>query len=155
MEYTKGEHAVYPRCGVVTVVELTQKEIAGQLLTFYVCATASERILVPVGKAAQVGLRRLIGPDQVGELVEILRQPGDDQAREAWVRRQRHYDQKLRSGSIHEVAEVVRDLRLRREEKQLSCGERRMLDESLGLLTTEVATNTGRRPEEVVAMLGL
>jgi CarD family transcriptional regulator len=97
------------------------------------------RILVPVDKADQVGLRRIAGENEIEEVLEILRDKEIHIDRQTWNRRYRGFMEKIKSGSLFEVAEVFRDLYRLKGMKPLSFGERRMLDTAKGLIVQEMA----------------
>jgi CarD family transcriptional regulator len=94
---------------------------------------------VPVDKAEQVGLRRVAGKDEIQEVLEILRDKEIHIDRQTWNRRYRGFMEKIKSGSLFEVAEVFRDLYRLKGLKPLSFGERRMLDTARGLIVQELS----------------
>ncbi len=138
-----GELAVYPGHGVVRIEELRRQEIAGQRRHFLVLRMVEDdsRILIPREKAEDVGLRRVMGRKQVARIWEILRTRPARRRRGGltWSRQFRDYRDKLRSGSVFDIAEVLRDLLQLQREKELSFGERRVLDSARSLLVHELA----------------
>ena len=100
---------------------------------------AIRRILVPIDKSDQVGLRRVAGKQEIGEVMQILREKEVQLDRQTWNRRYRGFMEKIRSGSLFEVAEVFRDLYRLKVMKPLSFGERRMLDTARGLIVQELS----------------
>jgi CarD family transcriptional regulator len=136
-----GDLAVYPAHGVARVEAIESRELGGQQSTFYVLRVLnnSMRVMVPVTKVEQVGLRNLVSEDEIEAVYEILRTRVLAVDRTTWNRRQREYTEKIRTGSIFEVAEVMRDLCLLRNGKDLSFGERKMLDTARGLLLKELS----------------
>ena len=126
LEFAVGDLAVYPAQGVAKVSAIESRELGGQESTFYVLRVLDNnmRVMVPVTKSVQVGLRGLVGDDEIEAVYEILRTRELAVDRTTWNRRQREYTEKIRSGSI-EVAEVMRDLCLLRTGKDLSFGERK------------------------------
>jgi CarD family transcriptional regulator len=136
-----GDLAVYPAHGVARVEAIESRELGGQQSTFYVLRVLnnSMRVMVPVTKVEQVGLRCLVSEDEIEAVYEILRTRVLAVDRTTWNRRQREYTEKIRTGSIFEVAEVMRDLCLLRNGKDLSFGERKMLDTARGLLLKELS----------------
>ena len=141
LEFAVGDLAVYPAQGVAKVVAIESRELGGQESTFYVLRVLDNNmpVMVPVTKSVQVGLRGLVGDDEIEAVYEILRTRELAVDRTTWNRRQREYTEKIRSGSIFEVAEVMRDLCLLRTGKDLSFGERKMLDTAKGLLLNELS----------------
>ena len=123
------------------VIGIEKKEVYGKIQRFYVLRGLETglRILVPTDKADQVGLRRVAGDDEIGEVMEILREKEVHLDRQTWNRRYRGFMEKIRSGSLFEVAEVFRDLYRLKGMKPLSFGERRMLDTARGLIVQELS----------------
>ncbi len=146
-----GDKAVYPSQGVTEVVGIESKEISGNVAVFYVLTllNTQKKILVPLARASDVGLRRVINGQEVEKVYQILHQreiPSDNQT---WNRRYRRYLEKIKTGSVYDVAEVMRDLHLRQRDKPLSFGERKMLDTARTLLVQELAVSLSRDPEEL------
>jgi CarD family transcriptional regulator len=140
-EFIIGDKAVYPSQGVAEIIGIEKKEIFGKIQRFYVLRALDSglRILVPVDKAEQVGLRRVAGKDEIQEVLEILRDKEIHIDRQTWNRRYRGFMEKIKSGSLFEVAEVFRDLYRLKGLKPLSFGERRMLDTAKGLIVQELS----------------
>ena len=150
-EFTIGDKAVYPSQGVAEIVGIEQKEISGKLQKFYVLRVleSDNRIMVPTDKSSQVGLRRVAGEDEIGEVLQILREKEVHLDRQTWNRRYRGFMEKIRSGSLFEVAEVFRDLYRLKEMKPLSFGERRMLDTARGLIVQEISISQAQDETKV------
>jgi len=146
LEFQVGDKAVYPAQGVAEVVGIDSKEISGKIQKFYVLKVLESemRILVPVEKAAQVGLRGVVQEDQIREVYDILKEKEIHIDKQTWNRRYRGFMEKIKTGSLFEVAEVFRDLYRLKSTKTLSFGERRMLDTAKNLIVKElsVAKNT-------------
>ena len=140
-EFTIGDMAVYPSQGVAQIVGIEQKEISGKVQHFYVLRVleTDNRIMVPTDKSGQVGLRRVAGQDEIGEVLQILQDRDVHLDRQTWNRRYRGFMEKIRSGSLFEVAEVFRDLYRLKGMKPLSFGERRMMDTARGLIVQEIS----------------
>jgi CarD family transcriptional regulator len=140
-DFTIGDKAVYPSQGVAEVIGIEQKEISGKIQKFYVLRVleSDNRIMVPTDKSGQVGLRRLAGEEEIDEVRQILKDKEVHVDRQTWNRRYRGFMEKIRSGSLFEVAEVFRDLYRLKGLKPLSFGERRMLDTARGLIVQELS----------------
>ena len=140
-EFAIGDKAVYPSQGVAEVMGIERKEVFGRVQQFYVLRGLDTglRILVPVDKADQVGLRKLAGNEEIEEVLAILRDKEVHVDRQTWNRRYRGFMEKIKSGSLFEVAEVFRDLYRLKGMKPLSFGERRMLDTARGLIVQELS----------------
>lgn len=152
---TIGQKAVYPSRGIAEVVEIEKKEIGGRVQEFYVLrlTTSDLKILVHIDKAEQVGLRPVAGKADADEVLQILREKVVQFERHTWNRRYRAFMDKIKSGSLFEVAEVFRDLHRLKKTKSLSFGERRMLDTARGLVIQELSVARASNRESVEADL--
>ena len=149
LEFQVGDNAVYPAQGVAQVTGIEEKEISGKRHCFYRLRVLDSdmRILVPVDKAEQVGLRHVVQESQIREVYEILREKEVHADKQTWNRRYRGFMDKIKTGSLFEVAEVYRDLYRLKSTKALSFGERRMLDTAKTLIVKELSV--ARRTTEV------
>ncbi|GMV39989.1 MAG: RNA polymerase-binding transcription factor CarD [Myxococcales bacterium] len=140
-----GDKAVYPAQGVTEITGIESKEIMGNQEIFYVLRVldTDRKIMIPVGKVDQVGLREVISSDRVDEIYQVLRERAIKVDQTTWNRRYRRYLEKIKTGAILDVAEVLRDLYLLKVEKPLSFGERKMLDTARQLLVTELSVARG------------
>ena len=140
-DYKIGEKAVYPAHGVAEVIGIEKKEINTTVCSFYVLKVLATgmQILVPKDKADQVGLRPVATASEIDEVFDILREKDVHIDKQTWNRRYRGFMEKIKSGSLFEVAEVFRDLYRLKGMKPLSFGERRMLDTAKGLIVQELA----------------
>lgn len=136
-----GDKVVYPVHGVAEVVATESREIAGASTSVYVLKILESglTIIVPTTNATAVGLREIISDDEVGEVYSILREKEVARDSQTWNRRYREYMEKIKTGSVFEIAEVLRDLCLLRNSKDLSFGERQMLETARALLVKEIA----------------
>ncbi len=146
-----GDLAVYPAQGVAEFTAIESKEVMGRHMTFYVLKVldSNKKIMIPLEKLESVGLRQVIDTDEVADVYGILRARDVNISDETWVRRYRSYDEKMKTGSIHEIAEVLRDLNLRKLDKELSFGERRMLDTARRLIIQELSIAKSASKEAV------
>ncbi|MCA9562926.1 MAG: CarD family transcriptional regulator [Myxococcales bacterium] len=141
MDFKIGEKAVYPRQGVTEVLGVESKEIMGTMQDFYVLRVldTNQNIYIPVAKVEQVGLREVIDDNSVGQVYDILKSRSSRSGHGNWNRRYRAYNDKLNTGSATEIAEVLRDLNNLKSDKNLSFGERKMLDTARRLLVQELS----------------
>jgi CarD family transcriptional regulator len=141
LELKIGDKAVYPAQGVAEVVGIDNKEINGSVTSFYVLKVLDSemQILVPKNKADQVGLRAVATNREVDEVFDILREQDVHIDKQTWNRRYRGFMEKIKTGSLFEVAEVFRDLYRLKSTKTLSFGERRMLDTAKNLIVKELS----------------
>lgn len=148
-----GDKAVYPTQGVGIIEAIEAREFSGARCEFYILRIVDSdmTIMVPVGNANQVGLRGLIEKGKVGSIYGILEEKRKDgQIFASWSRRQREYNDKIKTGNLCDVAEVLRDLYQIREDKDLSYGEKKVLDLARKLLVKEIALAEGAEEEQVV-----
>jgi CarD family transcriptional regulator len=148
-----GDKAVYPAQGVAEVISIEEKDIAGNRLKFYVLRIldTNRKIMVPVNNAKSVGLRRPISEEEIKEIFEILRERTIAFDNQTWNRRYRGFMDKIKTGSVFDVAEVMRDLYRLKAEKSLSFGERRMLETARALIVKEIAVTREKSEENVQA----
>ncbi len=150
-----GDMAVYPTQGVGVVEDIESREFAGQTQNFYILRIVDTdmKIMVPVGNANTVGLRRLIDQTRITGVFDTLAEPCCNGKIASWSRRQREYNDKLKTGDLLEVAQVLRDLYQISSEKELSYGEKKVLEQARKLLVTEVALAEGAKEDQVVQRL--
>ena len=146
-----GDKAVYPAHGVAEVTGVETKEIGGIKHTFYILRIMENgmRIMVPTKNVAAVGLRSVASKSEVKEVYDILRSREISVDGQTWNRRYREYMEKIKTGSVFEIAEVLRDLSLLKHDKDLSFGERKMLDTAKSLLVREIAVAKNAKEEKV------
>jgi len=140
-EFQIGEKAVYPGHGVAEVTGLEKRKISDSSMEFYVLRVLenSMKVMVPKHNADKVGLRRLVGEDQIQQVYEVLHRRDEEISTATWNRRYREYMEKIKTGSLLEIASVLRDLYLLKSDKELSFGERKMLDTARSLLVQELS----------------
>jgi CarD family transcriptional regulator len=141
MTFKIGDKAVYPAHGVGEVTAIENREISGQSQTFYILRILDNgmKIMIPTNTVHQVGLREVIGKDKVNKVFQILREKDLSVDTTTWNRRYREYMEKIKTGSVFEIASVLRDLYLLKGDKDLSFGERKMLDTARSLLIKELS----------------
>ena len=140
-DFKIGDKAVYPAHGVAEVVGVETKEINSTPVAFYVLKVIDSemQILVPKEKADQVGLRPIASSDEIDEVFDILSEKDVHIDKQTWNRRYRGFMEKIKTGSLFDVAEVYRDLYRLKSTKTLSFGERRMLDTAKNLIVKELS----------------
>jgi CarD family transcriptional regulator len=147
-----GDKAVYSAHGVAEVIAIERKAISGQgEQTFYVLRILDNgmKVLIPTSNVKTVGMREIISPEEADEVFRILRKKEKVVESTTWNRRYREYMEKIKTGSVFEVAKVLRDLYLLKGDKDLSFGERKMLDTARSLLVKEISIAKGMSEEEV------
>ncbi|MGE0763029.1 MAG: CarD family transcriptional regulator [Bdellovibrionales bacterium] len=161
VSFNVGDNAVYPGYGVGQITAIETKEISGTRLTFYSLKIIDTgmKIMVPKHNAEAVGLRPIISRGEASKVIEILKEKEIRVDNQTWNRRYREYMEKIKTGSVYEIAEVLRDLFLLKVDKELSFGERKMLDTARGLLLKELSLATSadelKSEQDVAAIFGL
>ncbi|MCP3942702.1 MAG: CarD family transcriptional regulator [Desulfobacteraceae bacterium] len=140
-EFSKGDLAVYPAHGVGYIESIESKEINGDTMNFYMMKIVENGmvIMIPTSNVESVGLREVIPLTEVPEVYKIMQEKAQGADNQTWNRRYREYMDKIKTGSIYDVAEVFRDLFQLKLEKDLSFGERKLLDTAQNLLVQELS----------------
>ena len=139
IEYEIGDHVVYPHHGAGKVLKKEQKEVLGEKREYLTIQILHNdmTVMVPCENASRAGLRRVIGEEAVKKVLGVLR---DDvsQMPMNWNRRFKHNREKIKTGDVYELAEVVRNLAIRESEKGLSTGEKQMYTRAKKILASEL-----------------
>jgi CarD family transcriptional regulator len=151
LQFSVGEKAVYPTHGVGTVETIEIKDIEGTRQEFYVIKidATGVRVMIPTHSASTVGLRSLIDPKDVEKIFEILRNPTIRRSSMVWNRRFRALTERLNTGNIFEVSEVLRDLYCIQSSKELSFSEKKMMKKALALIVFEVCAACHEESEKI------
>ncbi len=151
MLFNVDDQAVYPAHGVGTIRGIETREIAGKRQTFYILKVLDTgmTIMVPTGNARSIGMREVISREEVETVYDVLRQTDVRIENQTWNRRYREYMGKIKTGSLLEIAKVLRDLSILKKEKPLSFGERKMLETAMNLLVKEISVALGTTEESV------
>lgn len=146
MAFKVGDYAVYPGYGVVRIAAIESKEILGSKHSFYSLQLIENgmKIMVPEKNVASVGMRPIITVEEAQKVVGILKEKNVKIDNQTWNRRYREYMEKIKTGSVYEIAEVLRDLYLLKADKELSFGERKMLDSARNHLLRELTLATSQ-----------
>jgi CarD family transcriptional regulator len=141
MDFKVGDKSVHPHHGVGEVTAIESKEIAGQKKNFYILKIVDSgmKVMVATDAAQRLGLRKVMSRKEADHVLDVLREKKIAVTSQPWNRRYREYTEMLNSGSPLEVAKVLRDLTLLKTDKELSFGERGLLDKARSLLVTELA----------------
>ena len=152
--FSVGDRVVYPMHGAGVIEAIEEKEILGAKKNYYVMKLplGEMKVLIPIDNISQVGLRGVIEKNEVSQVFVVLQ--GEQPEMSAnWNRRYRNHLEKIKSGDIYEVAEVVRNLMLRDREKGLSTGESKMLDTARQILISELILVQGVEQAEITTVL--
>lgn len=153
--FNVGDKVCYPMHGVGTIDSIEQRTVLDVTAAYYVLSFSGGKItaMVPVATAEQVGLRYLILPEECDKVLQYLAKEPEASPNSNWNKRYRENCEKLRSGDIFEVADVVKCLRLRDRERGLSSVERKMLCLSRQILLSEISEVTGASVETLMDKL--
>lgn len=153
--YKIGDKVVYPGHGVGEITSVQAKSIAGTEQQFFEIKIVDSgmKIMVPVAQLETVGLRKIIDKKAIDKVYAILKDRDFKIDTQTWNRRFRQYSQKIKTGSVFEIAEVLRDLSVLSVGKELSFGEKKMLDTAQSLLVSEIAIAKSRSQEKVMGEL--
>lgn len=159
MESTKkfsiGDKVVYPGQGVGEITGIEHQEVAGQRQSFYILKImkSGTKIMIPLTKLRTANLREIVDAQTVKAVYDVLKEKGMCVDATTWNRRFREYMEKIKSGDILKLAAVMRDLSRLKIDKDLSFGERKMLDTVSELLVTELSLAKKCSEEEINADL--
>ncbi|WP_456325157.1 CarD family transcriptional regulator [Desulfonauticus submarinus] len=141
--FNVGELVVYPAQGVGMVERIEEQEIGGVKTQLYIVRILSNNVtlMVPVSNAKNVGLRSVYSKEQGEEILEFLKDRSDftGYTGQNWNRRYREYSEKLKSSDLKDVAYVLKELYLISQDKELSFGERRLLEHAMSLISMELS----------------
>jgi len=149
--FNVGDKVVYPMHGAGVVEAIEEREILGEKRTYYIMKLpiGDMKVMIPTGSVGGVGLREVIDSNQVKQVFQVLKAQRSKMSSN-WNRRYRANLEKIKSGDIFEVAEVVRNLSIRDREKGLSTGERKMLDNARQILVSELVLAQGIDEDQAV-----
>ena len=152
--YEIGDHVVYPHHGAGKILKKEVKEVLGEKREYLTIKILHNdmTVMVPCENAGKAGLRRVIGEEAVEKVLSVLR---DDvsQMPKNWNRRFKHNREKIKTGDVFELAEVVRNLAIRETEKGLSTGEKQMYTRAKKILASELMYALEMREEEAESHL--
>lgn len=155
MLFKVGDKAVYPAHGVALIQGIESREVGGSIMDFYVLKIISSgaTLMVPTSTSERVGMRVLVNENEIDHVLSILKEPAAKQSQRTWNRRFREFNEKLRTGSVLEVAEVLRDLWSLQTTKELSYGEKKMLERSRSLIVSEISAARNSTEVEVEGLV--
>ena len=147
--FNVGDKIVHPMHGAGTISAIEEKNICNEKEEYYIISMPGEvKVMVPIAKAEQIGVRNIIGESEVSKVLEILEEDETEMSNN-WNKRYRDNMDKMRSGNIYEVADVVRNLSFKQKEKGLSTGEKKMLNNAKQILVSELVLAEQSSKEEM------
>ena len=136
--FNVGDKVVYPMHGAGTIEGIEEKDILGEKQSYYIIKMPGEvKVMVPTSKAEGIGVRDIIDKETAGKVFKVL-STDSTQMDSNWNKRYRDNMEKMKSGDIYEVADVVRNLSFKQKEKGLSTGEKKMLLNAKQILVSEL-----------------
>lgn len=149
--FSTGDKVVYPSHGVGVVKSIETKEFGGTNQSFYVLEILENkmRVMIPTDTSSSVGLRAIVSKSEVEKIFNILSIKDVEIETQTWNRRYREYMDKIKTGSVYEVAVVLRDLFLLSIDKDLSYGEKKMFDTAKNLLVKELSLAQDVQEEDI------
>lgn len=147
-----GDKVVYPMHGAGEIMGIEENEVGGVKSSYYILRlpVGDMKLMLPVDKVEEVGLRELISPAQLEEVIKVL-QDDSEPLIGSWNKRFHTNLERLKSGDIFEVAAVARNLTRQNHKKKVSSGENKLLDLSRQILITELVYVCDKSPEEITA----
>jgi CarD family transcriptional regulator len=153
-EFHVGDLAVYPAHGVGRIDAIESRVVNGEKHDFYIMKVLENSmvIMIPTWNVESVGLRDIISENEIPKIYEVMKTKRDANSdSQTWNRRYREYMDKIKTGSLIDVAEVFRDLSLLKLTKDLSFGERKLYDTAQGLLVKELSTAKNADEETILS----
>lgn len=153
-KFEVGDLAVYPAHGVGKIEAIESRVVNGEKHDFYIMKIIENGmvIMIPTWNVDSVGLRDVISRKEIPKIIEVMKTKQDSVLdNQTWNRRYREYMDKIKTGSLYEVAEVFRDLSLLKITKDLSFGERKLYDTAQSLLVKELSTAKNTNEETIVS----
>jgi CarD family transcriptional regulator len=141
--FNLGDHVVCPGHGVGQICSVETKELNGEQKNFYIIKVISNGMKVMIPVDSKEGVRALMASTDTNGVFELLKDQNVKVDMSTWNRRHREYTLKVKTGSLFEIADVLRQLLLLKMTKKLSFGERKMLDQCKELIVKEIALSTG------------
>jgi len=154
MMFEVGDKVVYPMHGAGIIEGIEVKEILGEKQQYYILnfPMGGMKVMIPTEKVEEIGMREVISGTDISKVVQILGHPSPSLP-DNWNKRYRVNLEKIKSGDIYEVADVVRDLMIRDRDRGLSSAEKKMLSNARQILISEMALSTSTAEDEIASMI--
>lgn len=147
--FNVGDEVVYPMHGAGTIHAIEKKNILNEEQDYYIISMPGEvKVMVPTEKAVEIGVRNVIDKNDVSKVLNILEEDETEMS-DNWNKRYRDNMDKMKSGDIYEIADVVRNLSFKQKEKGLSTGEKKMLHNAKQILVSELVLAEHATQDEV------
>jgi len=147
--FNVGDKIVYPMHGAGRIDAIEEKNILGENQSYYILKMPGEvKVMVPIDKAEQIGVRNIIDKEEAGKVIAVLEE-NETAMSDKWNKRYRDNMDKMKSGDIYGVADVVRNLSFKQKEKGLSTGEKKMLSNAKQILVSELVLAEQASQDEI------
>ncbi len=147
--YNVGDKVVYPMHGAGEIVGIEEREILNEKQSYYILKMPGEvKVMVPTSTAEEHGIRNVIDKSEAEKVINVLEQD-ETEMEKNWNKRYRENMDKMKSGNIYEIADVVRNLSFKQKEKGLSTGEKKMLHNAKQILVSELVLAEHATQDEV------
>jgi len=147
--YNSGDYVVCPGHGVGQVIDTEERELSGNVVNFFRVRIVSNGMTVMIPTTSETGIRGLVEEGEISEVYDLLKNHDVKVDNSTWNRRYREYMLKVKTGSLLEIADVLRSLFLLSDSKTLSFGEKKMLEQCKELLVKEIALSSGGEEDSV------
>ena len=154
-----GDKVVYPGHGVGEITSIEDKDIMGNRLTFYSMeiVESGTKIMIPKNRLKSIGVRPVVSKKEAKEVMAIILDKKLEEVKSKvvgknWQKRHQSYMDKIKTGSIYEIAKVIRDLNQIKDGKELSYGEKRMMDKAKNILYSELSLTMDKKELQVLSL---
>ena len=148
-----GDKIVYPMHGAGVIETIEERSILDEKQSYYIIKMPGEvKVMVPTAKAEEIGVRNIIDKETAGKVINVLEQDSTEMSMK-WNKRYRDNVEKMKSGDIFEVADIVRNLSFKQKDKGLSTTEKKMLLNAKQILVSELVLAESKGKEEVEALV--
>jgi CarD family transcriptional regulator len=151
-----GDKVVYPMHGAGVIESIEEREVLGEIRQYYIMKLplGDMKIMVPINNVVDIGLRQVIDENGVQEVLKILNGKEITSCTN-WNHRYRLHMEKIKSGNVYEIAEVIKNLFLRERKSGLSTGEKKMLVNAKQILISELVLSKGIEEDKAISMIDL
>ena len=151
--FNVGDHIVYPMHGAGTIEGIEEKNILGEKQSYYILKMPGEvKVMVPTNKAEEIGVREIVDKQTADKVFSVLEEESTEMSLN-WNKRYRDNMDKIKTGDIYEVADVVRNLSFKQKEKGLSTGEKKMLLNAKQILVSELVLAEQATQDEIEGLI--
>jgi CarD family transcriptional regulator len=151
--FNVGDKIVYPMHGAGTIEAIEEKDILGEKQAYYILKMPGEvKVMVPTAKAEEIGVRNIIDKETAGKVINVLEQDCTEMSMK-WNKRYRDNVEKMKSGNVFEIADIVRNLTFKQKEKGLSTTEKKMLVNAKQILVSELMLAEDKQKDEIETLV--